>query len=417
MYKTHAKNAVRYYVLLTVLLLFLFISNDFGMIDVQKTALVTAAGVDRENGAFVVTSQISIPQASKEGQSSQTVQLVSRGDTVAEAFEQINAKTGWYPKLVFCDLIVLGESVVRENAFDALDFFLRDEYLSDACALATCDGSAQKLLNTAALVDASSGQAIGKVLSPHAERVGTVLPSTLREFSIGYFSDSRCGYLPILKIEPQQEKGNDSPENGSESPENGSESGENGGSESSSGGSSEGGASAQTTPNKPVFSARETALFVDGRRVERLNDEETFAVGSALHKLRLASVRVGSGKTACTLSVKQNAPKIRLYANSAESTLRIDVTFTAGVLDYSTAQGLENFTDAGNVAPAYFRMAERQLTEVLLRAYEKCRLCNADIFGVQERLLRYAKRGLRYRKDEIFRNTTADVRIRFQNVR
>ncbi len=416
MYKTHAKNAVRYYVLLTVLLLFLFISNDFGMIDVQKTALVTAAGVDRENGAFVVTSQISIPQASKEGQASQTVQLVSRGDTVAEAFEQINAKTGWYPKLVFCDLIVLGESVANENAFDALDFFLRDEYLSDACALATCDGSAQKLLNTAALVDASSGQAIGKVLSPHAERVGTVLPSTLREFSIGYFSDSRCGYLPILKIEPQQEKGTEE-EKSDGNQEKASESGENGSSESTSGESSEDGASAQTTSNKPVFSARETALFVDGRRVERLNDEETFAVGSALHKLRLASVCVGSGKTACTLSVKQNAPKIRLYANSTESTLRIDVTFTAGVLDYSTAQGLENFTDAGNVAPAYFRMAERQLTEVLLRAYEKCRLCNADIFGVRERLLRYAKRGLHHRKEEIFRNTTADVRIRFQNIR
>ena len=95
MRSAHIKNTVRYYILIVVALIFLFFSGDFGLIDVQKTALVMAVGIDREENTFIVTSQIAIPQSSKQGQASETVQLVSRGKTVADAFEEINAKTGW----------------------------------------------------------------------------------------------------------------------------------------------------------------------------------------------------------------------------------------------------------------------------------------------------------------------------------
>ena len=113
MRSAHIKNTVRYYILIVVALIFLFFSGDFGLIDVQKTALVMAVGIDREENTFIVTSQIAIPQSSKQGQASETVQLVSRGKTVADAFEEINAKPGWYPKLVFCKLLIVGEKTAQ----------------------------------------------------------------------------------------------------------------------------------------------------------------------------------------------------------------------------------------------------------------------------------------------------------------
>ena len=206
MHNVHSKNTVRYYLLLVIALAFLFFSNDFGLIDVQKTAIVMAVGIDREDDAFILTSQIAIPQPSKQDKSEESVQIVSRGKTISDAFEEINAKTGWYPKLVFCNLIILGENATKQNVFDALDYFLRDEYLSDDCLVATCDGLAKDLLNVTALVDPSGATAMQKILSPHAEEVGATLPTTLREFAIGYFSNSRSAYLPILKTQPQQEE-------------------------------------------------------------------------------------------------------------------------------------------------------------------------------------------------------------------
>ena len=200
----HTRNTVRYFLIIVIFLTFLFFSNDFGLIDVQKTAIVVAAGIDRDGTDFIVTTQIAIPQAAEQGKSTKAVQIVSRGKTVAEAFSDVNAKTGWYPKLVFCNLILLGEETPKQNVFDALDFFLLDEYLSDNCLVAVCDGKAQELLDTNAVVDALSSAAIEKVLSRHAEQVGSVYTSTLRTFAIGYHSDDASGLLPIVKKQSQQ---------------------------------------------------------------------------------------------------------------------------------------------------------------------------------------------------------------------
>jgi len=418
---SHKKNTVRYYLALTFLLLFLFFTNDFGLTDVQKTAIVVAAGIDRESDTFIVTSQVAIPQSSKQGKASEAVQIVSRGKTVGEAFEEINAKTGWYPKLVFCDLIILGESAVQSNVFEALDFFLRDEYLSDNCLLATCDGTAQDLLNTAALVDPSSSTAMKKVLSPHAERMGTVLPSTLREFAIGYFSDSKSAYLPILKTEPQQEK------IGKDKDANTQQNGSSGGGDSSSGGNNGGGGGDSSqggqqgngqTQNKPVFSAGETALFVNGIRVETLKNEETFALSALLSKLRLAAYSVDDNGKTCTFTIKRNDPKMQLKSNDGNRfTLSVKLTMTAGIMDFSKAQNIEQISDSGDVPIEFFTLAEKKLSGTIQTVYEKCRAVNCDVFAVRERLVKYGKRRLQQRLGSAFENTHADVDVHFQNVR
>lgn len=207
----HRKNTVRYYLLVAFFLTLLFFTNDFGLLDIQKTALIMAVGIDREESTFIVTTQIAVPQSSEPSGEPQSIQIESRGKTVADAIRQINAKTGWYPKLVFCNLILLGESAVKYNVFDALDFFLTDEYMSDGCYVATCEGSAKELLNTATPMDSVSSVAMQKVLSDYAQTVGSVASNTLREFSIGYFGESKSGFLPVLKSEPQEEsKGKES---------------------------------------------------------------------------------------------------------------------------------------------------------------------------------------------------------------
>ena len=309
MRKVHEKSTVRYYLILIALLLFLFVTNDFGTLDVQKTAIVMAIGVDRQEDTFILTSQIAVPQSSTQGKSSQTEQIVSRGKTIAEAFKEINAKTGWYPKLVFCHLIILGEKTVQQNVFEALDYFLLDEYLSDNCLVAACNGKAQDLLNVQALIDRSGSLAMQKVLSEQAERVGTVLPCTLREFTIGYYGESKSSYLPILSTTPQQEhvssnengssstsdssssqNGNDNQNSDKQSENSQTSEKQSSGEQSSNGqGESSQNGGNQKQQDKPVFSASETALFVHGKMVGSLTKEETFAFNAVKKKLRLAS--------------------------------------------------------------------------------------------------------------------------------
>ena len=405
MHNLHARNTVRYYILLVILLVFLFFSNDFGLLDVQKTALVTAVGIDREENGFIVTSQIAVPQSSKQGPSTESVQLVSRGKTIADAFEEINAKTGWYPKLVFCNLIVLGEQACKENVFDALEYFLRDEYLTDNCQLVACDGLAKDLLNTSALIDSSSGAAITKVLSAHAARVGTVLPTTLREFSIGYFGDSKSGYLPLVRTQPQQEN------IGSEQTPTPSGNGQNSGSQS--------GQSEENAPrNKPVFSAEETALFVHGKRVGKLSAEETFAFNAVKKELQLAPYSVEQEDGAHTLSIKQSSKKISLeVGKDGQASLHIRLSLTAGALDDSKALPLDKIQDAGDVQEGVFTAAEKKLAGEVSSLFEKARGLNCDIFGVRDLLIKHKPRKLHSFAERLFSNTRPLVTVRFRGVR
>lgn len=426
---SHQKNTVRYYALILALLSFLFFSGDLGMIDVQKTAIVMAVGVDKQEDTFIVTSQIAVPKPSKQGPSSQTVQIVSRGKTVADAFEEINAKTGWYPKLVFCRLILLGEKTVQTDVFDALDFFLLDEYLSDNCLIATCDTTAKELLNVAALVDSSGALAMEKVLSSHAERVGLVLPSTLRSFSIGYFSDSQSAFLPVLKTQPQQEQigeetgsgslgssggqaGNQAQQNDSsqsaDSGEQGSQDGQSGRQNSQSG----------QEKDKPVFSASETALFVRGKRVGTLSKEETFAVNAVRAHLKLAAYSVTVDDAACTLNVKNNQVKRKLrVGQDGTATLQLNVKLTAGLLDYSKSLPLDKTKDAGEIPNGSFYAAERALSAQLQTAFEKCKSCDCDLFGIKDSMQKYRKKAYKKYKDSALASARLDASIRFISLR
>ena len=409
MHRAHVKNTIRYYILLIALLAFLFFSNDFGLLDVQKTAIITAAGIDREGDEFIVTSQLAIPQSSGQSKQTESVQIVSRGKTIADAFDQINAKTGWYPKLVFCNLIVLGEETTKQNVFDALDFFLLDEYLSDDCLVATCDGLATDILNTKALVDPSSSIAIGKVLSAHAKRVGATLPITLREFASAYFSDSSSGYLPILKTEPQQEKVGQNSQNQQNPTQN----------------SSQNPATPQNgspTPNaqadKPVFSAGETALFVKGKRVGRLTASETLAFSAVKSKLRLAPYSVERGTSTCALNIKNNAAKLQLQAGKdGHAQLKLRLSLTAGLLDYSKALPLNDGADTGDVPSGVFYAAEQKLTSEILSVFEKSRACGCDLFGARDLLIKRANKKHRRYADTILQNCTLTVDVHFKNVR
>ena len=401
----HARNTVRYYLLVVILLGFLFFTNDFGLIDTQKTAIITAVGIDREGEEFILTSQIALPQSSQQGKSTQAVQLVSRGKTISEAFEQINAKTGWYPKLVFCKLLIFGKKAAEENVFDALDFFLLDEYLTDDCLVTVCEGLAKDILDTPALVDETSSLAIQKVISGHAERVGTVHPCNLKDFAIGYFGEDSSGLLPVIKKEKQQ--GDPSTESApTESSSQQEESGEK--------------LNSSTDQEKanPVFSAKETALFVNGRWRDTLTPEETFAVNAAVGKLRLASYSVDVDDATCTLTVKHNDSKIKLdVGKEGNGRVQVSLTMTAGIADYSKALTLKKLADAGDVPDGVFAAAEKKLAAELTSAYEKAKGVGCDILGIKERLIKYKNRKYHPERDTFLDKTTFSVHVNFEGIR
>ena len=197
----------RSFVFAAAFLLLLFASNDFGLIDIQKTAIVLALGVDAsaQEGLLDVTAQIGSADANGAAQASNiTIEGVS---TVGEAIARLNRRTGWYPTFVHCRLLLLGGQTAERDVFGILDYFLRSEYIEDSCLLALCAGRAQAALEAGAPGGELTANAIVKVFSGEAQKTGLVSAVSLREFAKGYYGAGASGRLPYLTLLQEAESG------------------------------------------------------------------------------------------------------------------------------------------------------------------------------------------------------------------
>ena len=396
----HGKNAVRYLLVLLAFLLFLFFSNDFDLINVQKTAIVMAVGIDKQEDEFSITSQIAVT-TSGEQSGSQTVNVVTKGKTVAQALDKVNEKTGWYPKLVFCRLILLGEELAKENVFDALDYFLRDEYVSDDCLIAVCEGSAQQLLSTKTPIEPSSALAIEKVLSNHAQRVGTTLPNTLRLFSASYYGEEKSGYLPLLSAKPieegkQEEKGTKT----GKSPTQGQEQAQND----------------EKKQEEKVFSASQTALFIEGKQIGKLDEKETFAYALVKNDLRLAAYSLPYQKEVYTLTIKRSTPSLKLKIDK-DSSLQVTIKITVGLSDVSKAQTISDTADAGDFPKEILAVAAKKIEGEIAALFEKCRELNFDAFDAIDKLQKYENKHFEDKKDTLLGELRLQVKVQTSSIR
>ena len=103
----------------------LFFTNDCQLIDVQKTAIIVALGIDAaEDNQLEITAQIAIPQATDTQSSNSDAVLTAKGKTLFDALDNIGVTTGWYPKLAFCNLIIFGNNLIQKDFLPVIDYML-----------------------------------------------------------------------------------------------------------------------------------------------------------------------------------------------------------------------------------------------------------------------------------------------------
>ena len=345
--------------LIVAAVILIFFSNDFGLVDIQKTAIVLAVGIDRDGEDFALTAQIAVPKGSdRTTGGTSSVEIEGRGATVPDCIADIYAKTGWVPKLVFCNLVLLGESAVQADVFSCLDFFLRNEYIPNSCQLAACEGSAGEMLSSQSAIDDTSALALSKLFSDAAKKSGYVLTTTLREFAVGYYGVSGSGYMPYVRAQAQE---------GSSS----------GGGTGSSGGSEESGAQEQK-----VYSAEETAIFSGGRLAAVLPREQTFAFS-----LLEGNVYTGSFQAdGQTYVVLKNSGSVGLELSDVPmATLSLELR----VQLYGTREASPPEEIAKSMlTPEQEARAEEVLTGYLSDLWDSCVQTGCDLFELRTKLYR-----------------------------
>ena len=149
------------FLLLSVfILLSFFLSNDLELINVEKTSIITAIAVDKEMDNYLITAQIAVPEATDTNTENQKAQLSGKGKTVGEAIKDLGNTSGWFPKLAFCNLIILGNELANENVVKVLDYFAKTLRVQDSALVVLAEKSGKEILSLSTPLDNISSFAV-----------------------------------------------------------------------------------------------------------------------------------------------------------------------------------------------------------------------------------------------------------------
>ena len=422
-----SKFWTRIFLFAIAFLLLLFFSNDFGIVNIQKTAIVVAVGLDNaEDGENAdVTVQIATPASSGGGSAGSSSNVSIHGaQTVGEAIAELNRKTGWYPTLVHCRLILLGEGTDSEDVFRFIDYFLRSEFVEDSCLVAMCEGRAEELLRAKSSIGDMTSAAIAKVLSNESQKTGTVCVINLRDFAKGYYSASESSCLPVLAAMPEAENGNSGAGAGAQSAFWPDRAGGKAGSESlpvqgSAGGNAKGGKSGENKSD--VFDATQTALFFRGKRAAVLTAEETLA-----YNLAASPTDFAYGDVTVTEDGKDVTYNLKMKIGKRGGSLKVEngvpvftfrIRANAQVADVNKSEGIVDVAETTIVPEHVLRAAEEKFRKELASALEKASGNGCDLFGMKVKLFRFAHPYYQALKDSLLQTVRVVYDIRFDTLK
>ena len=384
------RTAPKFALFLGGALLFAFFSNDFGLVDIQKTAVILAAGIDKSGEGYELTAQISVPKGGEKAGGTASVELSGKGETVADCLMMMYADSGWIPKFDFCSLVLLGEEAAREGAMPALNYFLHNEYMSDNCAVAVAEGSAGEMLKKTSAIDDTPSLAIHKLFSGAAEKTGAAVKNTLRVFAVDTLGVSKSSFMPFIRSLPRESEEGGAGSSGGEGGAEGSGGSEGSGGAEGSGGKggvsgSEGSGGEGDAP--VLFRAEETALFREGKMTGLLSAEETLAFNLVRGKVKAGILTVkGEDGEPVSLSIKRGGGSAKL-GNEDVPRAKLSVRLKVLVSD-RTEEDFMAGTETNVATDEDERRAEELIASHIASLWGKCQISGCDLLLLARELYR-----------------------------
>lgn len=374
---------IRVALILGALLAIFYFSSDFALIDIEKTAIIVAIGIDEgENSRYKITAQIAIPQATDTAAANDDAVVTADGNTVMEGIQNIGAKTGWHPKLSFCSLVLIGRKVAENGVKDVIDYFIVSEKVQNSAIVAMADDKAGEILISKTPLDAISSFAVSKIVLKSRWMTNTVPNANLRKIALSEYSPSKSSFMPVIKPIKENTK---SKEGGSSSITASAKSGD---SEGSGGESSGGSGSGKDVPDK-VYDASTLAVFSGFKLKGEFDEELTQIFNMLMGPLGESYITLENGdeKTLLALSNGTRSVKVNL---EKKPTIEIKLSFKVEVSDSSKGYALDKLNRRSVVDEETLEKVTDKLNVLLLKLVDKVRESGADALLIRDKIYKYS---------------------------
>ena len=380
-------------IVLAIVFLFFF-SNDFMLIEVQKIAIVTGVGVDvSETGEVEATLQIAVPESSNDASENKKAVVMGKGKTVAEAILEVGDITGWYPKLNFCNLILLGKSVTDMNIIEVIDYFSKTLKVQDSALVAVSEKPAKDILKGATPLDNITSFALQKILVKDSGMTIDVNTVSVKDFAINYYSRASSCTLPLITME-KEEKGKSMPTSTSQEKTNSQNDGDE------------------------IYKASTTLLFKNGILKGSIDEDGTKTLNILKRKVKesvitVNDVDIDGQKTDVLLTVLNNKSHIKLKIEKGLPKLYIKTTVFTKTEDENGTNRNLHLENNVFVNEKVLRKAEEDFKNQLELLIEKAKETGVDILGVDKMLYKYHNKYYKPLKDNLYGNLSYSLNVKF----
>lgn len=389
----------------------LFFSNDFGLIDVEKTSIITAVAIDKDQDGYIVTAQIAVPEATDQNSENRKAEISGKGKTVGEALKNTGDISGWFPKLAFCNLIILGNGLTEDNVVKVLDYFAKTLRVQDSALVALAEKEGKELLSLSTPLDNISSFALQKILLKNPGFDRDVYSMDIKTFCSGHYSPSKSAFMPMIKVIKSDASDSGQSSSSGQSSGSGSSSQSGSGGSGSSGQSSDGG-----QKNKNLFDARTTALFLDGIKVGELDPELTFMFNAFTMPLTDNNVSVDkvpykNGECNYLLTVLKSNPKIEVSANDKTLDVTLKLSLYCKVSDVNADDNEEALSQNNPLPQPLTKRAKEMLTERTNELVQTSVQTGCDFLKIKEKLYRFNNKQYSKYKDNYLSVMNVKVNI------
>ena len=357
------------FIVLIIVMLFLFFTTDLGLVDIHKTSFVVAVGVDVTEDGYDVTAQAAVPTPAQGGGTAAYTQVTGSGATVAEAVDDINAKTGFYPKLVFCNLVVLGESCAEHDLFTVLDYFYRNDYVPLTALVAMCRGAAEELLGQKPADGGMSSSAIQRAMSDELKNSAIASVINLKLLAHDAGSPSKTSFMPFIEF-------GRGASGGATTASSAGGSGKNSG----------GGGTDKSGESAAEFTCKTTAAFSGGSFAGVLTEEQTFALNILRSDVRLAVVNTEFDGKDYTVGLKNNSGSADITVEDGVPVLKLKYRALANVQSSESRPAAEGSANSHLVADGVLKAVADTIEQRMNSLVDFCTQNGCDLVGAERML-------------------------------
>ena len=411
-------TGVKVAVLALAAVFFMFFSNDFGLIDIEKTAIITACAIDLdESGEYKVTAQIAVPEATDTNTENLRAQISGKGATVGAAIKNIGDASGWFPQLCFCNLIIVGGGFSDYNLINILDYFSKTLRIHDSALIVMAEKEGAELLKLATPLDNVSSFALQKIILKNAGLNRDIAVCDVKSFCTGYYSDAGASFMPIIKVVSQKSENEKSSAEGGTAESSGGGSGGGSGSSGGFGGSS-GGSSGGGAKGDAIFNANATALFLNGIKVGELDKDLTLVFNAltcdfATTTFEIKDVENGTTTRNYLLTVFSCDRKTALTVSESGIIFDVKLDIYAKISDVNGQSYDLEYVE--NIPLPYFlkERAEKDFTERIQDLIRTEIETKCDFLGIKKELYRKHNSFYSKYKDNFTENLDFKVEVNF----